>query len=337
MKWEIEKNSMSEKKSSSRKRVQSKQKSLEGKPLDRMEKDENRSSRKEDQPIISALALGIVAVLIGLTVGGFIASRYFEPPVQEGAVDEGLVNRLAEQLAAQKLADGVQLDPEIVKGYTQAVAPMPVSDGAGNEVTPEPTHTRYVNDFYGISLMFPIAWTADASVEIQDETVRLAQLSSNEVEMIVSAVKYDERSFKSATQKRFTTVEEVSAAIEEKRAQYASLFPDATEAFPLSVETTDFGYDARRFDAHDAYVDWYVEPVLNGEPLLVRRRYFIDSGRGLMLEVKVTFPVAVGVDPVTGAELENPFNEIVDAVMNTWRFTNDGIGDETEGADDLVQ
>ena len=35
---------------------------------------------KSDNPIKGAAALGIVAVLIGLTIGGYIASRYFDPP-----------------------------------------------------------------------------------------------------------------------------------------------------------------------------------------------------------------------------------------------------------------
>lgn len=317
---------MAEKKPAPKKRSSAK------KPLDKVEKDESRTPRKSDHPMKSVAALGIVAVLIGLSVGGYIASRSFELPAEDAVVDEARVNELAEQLAQKMREEEATLDPEKIRGYTQTVASTPVSDGAGNEVVPDPTHMRYANDFYGIAFEFPIAWAVDASVEVSDAEVHLATISSNEIEMRVRVAKYDERSFKRAVEARVTTQEEVYAAVEDKRAEFARLFPEKIDAFSLSVETTSFGNEARRIDGHDAFVDWYVAPVLEGEPARVRQRFYIDGGRGTMFEVLMSFPVAVGADAGTGVS-SNPFSDLLNVVIDTWRFTNDGIGDADTSVD----
>lgn len=327
---------MSEKQSVSKKRASSK-KMVSKKPLDKVEKDESRSSRQSDHPIKSTVALGVVAVLIGLTIGGYVASRSFEQPTEDTSTDEARVNELAEQLAQKMREEEATLDPEEIRGYTQTVASAPVSDGAGNEVVPDPTHMRYANDFYGIAFEFPVAWAVDASVEVSDADVHLATISSNEIEMRVRVEKYDERSFKRAVEARVTTQEEVYAAVEAKRAEFARLFPEKIDAFSLSVETTSFGNEARRIDGHDAIVDWYVAPVLEGEPARVRQRFYIDGGRGTMFEVLMSFPVAVGDDSIAGGALSNPFSDLLDVVMDTWRFTNDGIGDDEDAPSDLVE
>lgn len=318
------------------KKLAPKKRSSAKKPLDKVEKDESRATRQSDHPIKSAVALGVVAVLIGLTIGGYLASRYFEQPVEGTSTDEARLNELAQQLAQQILEEEATLDPEEIRGYTQTVVPASVSDGAGNEVAPEPTHMRYVNDFYGVALEFPVAWAVDASVEVRDAEVHLATIASNEIEMRVRVAKYDERSFKRAVEARVTTQEEVYAAVEAKRAEFARLFPENIDAFSLSVETTSFGHEARRIDGHDAFVDWYAEPVLEGEPARVRRRFYIDNGRGTMFVVSMSFPVEVGADSIAGGASSNPFSDLLDVVMDTWRFTNDGIGDDADMPVDSV-
>ena len=326
---------MAEKQSVSKKRS-SVQKSMSKKALEKVKKDEPPTKRGGDNPLKSVVALGIVAILIGLSVGGYIALRYFEPSSAETSVDEVRVNELAEQLAQRMLEEEVALDPEEIRGYTQAVVPTPVSDGAGNEVVPDPTHMRYVNDYYGFTFEFPIIWAVDASVEISDVEARLVTITSNEIEMIIRVSKYDERSFKRAVQGWFTTEEEVSAAVETKRAEFAQLFPESVDTFPLSVEETDFGHEEQSVDGHDAFVDWYVAPALEGESVRVRRRFYIDNGRGTMFVTSMSFPVAVGADAVTNVASSNPFSDILDVVMNTWRFTNDGISDDADVPKDFI-
>ncbi len=314
---------MATKKPTARRKTSKTTKAVKKKEEDKPVEKARKSSA--DSPVKGAAALGIVAILIGLTIGGYIASRYFDPPTQDAGVPDDLIEQLASQLADDIVSEREEVDPEERKGFVQEVVEVSADTEEVVE-TDEPviaTLMKYINGYYGIAFTFPAPWVFDGEVEIIENQTRLGVISSDKVELIANAVEFSELSFKRAARKQLTTVDEVTDEVEEVVRKYAELNP---EEGPLLLTPVDVDYGSEDFvvDSHDAIVDWYVKPVLDGEPKAVVRQYWINAGGGTMYHLRFTYPVFEPTEEV----LEDPYMGMVQAIIDSFEFTNDGIGDD---------
>ncbi len=315
---------MPTKKPTSRKKVTKPTKKKVEKPVEKVE-----SNKKDDGPVKGAAALGIVAILIGLTIGGYIASRYFDPPAQDAGVPDDLIEQLASQLADDIVNEREAVDLEERKGFVQEIAEENGEEVAETEEPKVASLMRYINGYYGIAFTFPASWVFDGDVEIIEDETRLGVISSDKVELVISAIEFSELSFKRAARKLLTTEDEVTDEVEEVVRRYAELHPDED---PLTLTPADVEYGSEDFvvDGHDALVDWYVRPVLDGEPEAVVRKFWINAGGGTMYYLRFTYPVFEPTEEV----LEDPYAAMVQSIIDTFEFTNDGIGDDA--ADDVT-
>jgi hypothetical protein len=301
---------------------------------------EKQYSQRTDNPIKGAAALGIVAVLIGLTIGGYIASRYFDPPTQEIGVPEDLIEQLATQLADDMVSEREAIDLDARKGYVQEIVEVVMeTEGAEGEVETElPGESvavslmRYINGYYSIAFSFPASWIFDGEVEAIENQTRLGVLSSDKVELVVNAVEFSELSFKRAARKSLTTEDQVIDDIEDVVRRYSELNTDS-EPLELTLADVDYGNEEFKVDSHDAFVDWYTEPVLEGEPRATVRQYWVNGGSGTMYHLRFTYPV---IEP-TEELLDDLYLSMIDGIIASFEFTNDGIGDDpAEVVDDVV-
>ncbi|MBI2476559.1 hypothetical protein HYV72_00125 [Candidatus Uhrbacteria bacterium] len=248
----------------------------------------SKKTKRNDSPLKGVAAFGVVAILLGLTIGGYIASRYFRASDPNSQPSPEIIQTLAEELANKIVTERETPNPLDRQGYVEAVA----VDAQGSESgeAPAPSFMRYTNGYYGMTFVYPVAWTFNPEVQVQNERTHIGAFAADKLELKVAAVEFSEATFSRAVEAFFTKPEKVTADIEAKQAEYAQLH-QGEEPLVIDPDSIAVGHERRKIDGHDAFVDWYAPPVINGEPRVIRWQFWINGGRGLLYHFAFILPV----------------------------------------------
>ena len=275
------------KKPAARKRsaAKPKKKEIEEVIEERIERTEPR--RKEDGPIASALAIGIVALIVGSALGGWLAFRIAESDeyVEEVVVVEEVVE-----------------EPEVIEEPEVVLDPLVERAGVVISGDEDDDLFLYNNDYYGFQFEFPSEWDAEERVIIAGPETTLVYISNDvsgdayggvgDIRSTVKVIELDGRSFEDATDNLEINDERMTDKLEVLRRAY-TIPEDAPTADDVEYESQRL-----RIDGHDVLMNleqWTVPGYIEG-PAYTYREYWIELDMSNVLYIRLASPTGEDVD-----------------------------------------